>query len=352
MVSTATSGGWSTAFVATAAASGQRDPFHSSGAMTKAHLDEIPAQRLCSAHFSALGTRVDVLVTRSDELEPVLEHVRQIFDLVDRTFSRFRTDSELARLDWLPGTRQSASAMFLALLDAALRAARDTGGWFDPTVRDALEAAGYDRSFEQIESEGASRRRRPVPAGRWDEITYDRDRLWVHVPEGVRLDFGGIGKGFAVDEALRTMPPVRGGVLINAGGDLAVRGDPPVDGWRISVSEASHDRIEMVVALHAGALATSGLGHRTWTRDGVQLHHLIDPRTGAPASIHWRSVTVAARDCAAAEVAAKAAWLMGAAGPAWLVGRGLTGRFAATDGRVETAGSWPTVGSREESIHA
>ena len=95
------------------------------------------------------------------------------------------------------------------------------------------------------------------------------------------------------------------------------------------------------MTLAAGALATSGLGRRQWRRDGQRLHHLIDPHTGQPGASPWRYATVAARDCAAAEVAAKVAWLRGAAGPAWLAGLGLPGRFVGIDGRVEVIGAWP-----------
>jgi thiamine biosynthesis lipoprotein len=62
------------------------------------------------------------------------------------------------------------------------------------------------------------------------------------------------------------------------------------------------------VALGAGALATSGLGRRRWWRGGREWHHLIDPQTGQPGASPWRTVTVAARDCAVAEVAAKVGW--------------------------------------------
>ena len=300
-----------------------------------------------AGHFRALGSDIEVLVTDATQLDETVRHVRLRFDEIDRTFSRFRPDSELARLGWLPGIRQPASTLFLELLELALRAARDTNGWFDPTIRDALEAAGYDRSIERIEAEGPGPAR---PAGQWDRITFDRERHWVLVPEGVRLDFGGIGKGFAVDDALRTLPADHGGVLLNAGGDLAVRGVAPPAGWRIDIAADSFAPVESVVALHAGAVATSGLGRRAWARDGVRLHHLIDPHSGAPCESPWRSVTVAAGSCAAAEVAAKAAWLMGDDGPAWLAGLGFAGRFSGLDGRVETVGPWP--GAMKDLAHA
>lgn len=296
-----------------------------------------------SAHFRALGADVDVLVTEPDRLSSTVKHVQQRFDEIDRTFSRFRSDSELARLEWLPGMRQSASALFLEVLELALRAARDTGGWFDPTVRDAVEAAGYDRDIVEVEIDGPGPVRPAGAAVHWGQITRDRDRGWVCVPAGVRLDFGGIGKGFAVDYALRTLPPEQCGVLLNAGGDLATRGEGPVGGWRIGVPPGSEESNETVVALHRGAIATSGLGRRSWCRDGVRLHHLINPRTGSPGESPWITVTVVARSCAVAEVAAKVSWLSGLDGPAWLAGLGLTGRFVTIDGRVRTVGTWPVT---------
>ncbi len=294
-----------------------------------------------AAAFHALGTEIEVIVTDAEQLPAIVEHVQRRIDAIDRTFSRFRVDSELSRLEQLPNIRQPASPFFLELLELALRAARATGGWFDPTIRDALEAAGYDRSIDLIEAEGPGENRPGLPAGQWERIRFDRERRWVIIPDGVRLDFGGIGKGFAVDDALRTLSPHHCGVLINAGGDLAVRGPAPAGGWLCDISAAAGTRVETSVAIHEGALATSGLGRRQWVRDGSHLHHLIDPHTGVPGRSPWRTVTVAARECTAAEVAAKVAWLKGDDGPVWLTGLGLAGRFVARDGTIVSVGSWP-----------
>lgn len=294
-----------------------------------------------AAAFHALGTDIEVIVTDPEQLPAVVEHVQRRIEGIDRTFSRFRLDSELTRLELLPNVRQPASPLFLELLELALRAARATGGWFDPTIRDALEAAGYDRSIDLIEADGPGERRPALPAGQWERIRFDRERRWMILPEGARLDFGGIGKGFAVDDALRTLSTRHCGVLVNAGGDLAVRGPAPAGGWLCGISAEAGTRVETTVAIREGAMATSGLGRRQWVRDGVPLHHLIDPHTGAPGTSPWRSVTVVARECTAAEVAAKVAWLKGDDGPGWLTGLGLAGRFVAIDGTIATTGNWP-----------
>jgi thiamine biosynthesis lipoprotein len=292
------------------------------------------------AQFHGLGTTIEVLTTDPGALDEVVVHARRCLDEIDRTFSRFRQHSELSRLERGGNKPQRASALFLELLELADRATASTDGWFDPTIRDALEASGYDRSIEQLEADGPGPERDARPAGDWHRINYDRRRGLVELRDGVRLDFGGIGKGFFVDYALRTLP-VDCGVLINAGGDLAVAGPAPDDGWICDVGTTFGSEIDETVVLWEGALATSGLGRRQWLRNGKRLHHLIDPRTGRPGRSPWRIVTVGARSCVAAEVAAKVAWLRGETGPSWLNVIGLSGRFAGDDGRVVTVGSWP-----------
>jgi thiamine biosynthesis lipoprotein len=103
------------------------------------------------------------------------------------------------------------------------------------------------------------------------------------------------------------------------------------------------------VTLRAGALATSGVTTRSWSRDGAEpAHHLIDPATGVPADVRWACVTVCAATCLTADVAAKAAFLLGDDGPAWLEQQGLQGRFLAeTD--IVLAGGWPESSAPAES---
>ncbi len=294
-----------------------------------------------TARFDALGTEIVVSVTDVIYLGMVLEYTHQCIDDIDRTFSRFRSDSELERLHRDGGRTHSASPLFIELLSLALNAARSTGGLFDPTIRDALEAAGYDRSIELIESGGPGGEREYLPAGRWQEIEFDERRGDVRIPDGVRLDFGGIGKGFAVDYTLRGLPPVDCGVLISAGGDLAVAGPAPDGGWICDIESTTQADADETVMLESGAIATSGLGRRTWMRDGNALHHLIDPMSGKPAHSPWTFVTVIAGTCVAADVAAKTAFLKGVAGPDWIESIGIAGRFRALDGSITRTTRWP-----------
>jgi thiamine biosynthesis lipoprotein len=94
------------------------------------------------------------------------------------------------------------------------------------------------------------------------------------------------------------------------------------------------------ITLERGGLATSSIAKRTWQRAGTRLHHLIDPATGFPSSTPWSDVTVAAQSCYVADVAAKAALLLGTEGPSWLERRNLPGRFVTRAGDVGVTEQW------------
>ena len=143
--------------------------------------------------------------------------------------------------------------------------------------------------------------------------------------EPIELDLNGVVKSRTVDDALA----LAGRGWVSAGGDVATL-EPLVVGLPAGGS----------VALHSGGLATSSVAKRRWLADGAPQNHLIDPRTGAGTTSPWRDVTVAGPTCMAADVAAKAALLLGGDGPAWLDRRGLAGRFVGHDRRVVLNQVW------------
>ena len=96
-----------------------------------------------------------------------------------------------------------------------------------------------------------------------------------------------------------------------------------------------------VVSIQNGGLATSGTTNRHWRRGNETLHHLLDPRTERPAAPYWRTVTVAAASCLAANTASTAAMVLGPDAPDWLDHHGLPARGVRDDGAVVTVGDWP-----------
>ena len=243
-----------------------------------------------------MGCEIVVGGAGDDELEAI----ERLFAEREQRFSRFLPTSELSRVNATASAQMIVSAEFAQALDHALHAAALTNGLVDPTVGAAIAAAGYDRDFPTLSDD--ARPATPVPAGRWRDVRVTG--VLVTVPSDVALDLNGVVKGLAVDDALALLA---GDGFVSAGGDLAVRG-------RCVVALPGGE----TVSVHSGGLATSGITRRAWFRGGTPQHHLIDPLSGAPSRSGWAEVTVSGASCHVADVAAKAAFLLGDDGPGWL----------------------------------
>jgi thiamine biosynthesis lipoprotein len=298
-----------------------------------------------------MGTTVDVLVDTHHAA--LIGGVEALFGQWEATLTRFSPDSELSRLNSDPGRDVAVSAVLFTVVTAAVEAARDTAGSFDPTLLRQLEALGYDRTFAEVRRrrlmDGAASPPAARPGGAWRDVHLDPVRRSVRLPAGAGLDLGGIAKGMAVDAAIACL--MDSGCVtaaVDAGGDLAVVGLPAGEsGWpvRIELPEDGPQRGRpeggRVVRLDAGALATSGTSRRRWWMGGREVHHLLDPRTGRSADSGVWSATAVADTCQAAEVAATVAFLLGPSdGARWLDRRDLDGLLVLPDGRQVEAGPW------------
>jgi FAD:protein FMN transferase len=244
-----------------------------------------------------------------DPFELAAEGVRFVFTELDSRFSRFRTDSELSRINARAGRWTRTSRPFSELLAFSLQAAGETDGLFDPTVLPALVAAGYDRDFELLHTGLHAAPESPPPAGRWTQVRVDGSKVWL--PSGAALDFGGVAKGWAVDRAISACCDLTWAV-IDAGGDLRVTGEVPEGGVDVAIEDPFARGQEVLrLKLESGALATSSVLSRSW---GPGLHQLIDPRTARPARTGVVQATVWASTCADAEILAKWVLLAGPAG--------------------------------------
>jgi thiamine biosynthesis lipoprotein len=130
------------------------------------------------------------------------------------------------------------------------------------------------------------------------------------------------------------------GVLVGLGGDVATAGPAPAGGWQVLVQDQPDDPAARVTLGPGDAVATSSTVSRAWSRGDRRLHHIVDPRTGQPAQAPWRSVTVAARSCVAANTASTASLVHDDAA-AWLTGLGLPARLVGDGGRTRTLNAWP-----------
>jgi thiamine biosynthesis lipoprotein len=245
--------------------------------------------------FRAMGTDIELLVD-AEGANDALDAAEGEFHRLEALLSRFRDDSELSQLN--RDGSIDAGPDLLRVVELALAARERTSGRFDPTVHDAVVAAGYDRTFDELSADGAGELV-PVPAGGGVRIEGCR----IELEPGVRIDLGGIGKGYAAERAAEPLATA-GPCLVSAGGDIATRAGI----WPVGVET---DGGTITLELSARALATSGQDRRTWRRGGRAMHHLIDPRTGAPATSDIVRITVVATDAVDAEVLATSLFLAG-----------------------------------------
>jgi thiamine biosynthesis lipoprotein len=296
-----------------------------------------------TASFPALGTTAVVAVTDPGALADARAILAAHLDAVDLACSRFRPDSELALLN--AGALTDVSKLLFRSVCVALGAAAATGGLVDPTLGANLRAAGYDRTFALVRARDGWQISHCVRDSSWIDVRLDDERRAVGLPRGLELDLGATAKALAADDAARAIAEATdGGALVCLGGDLAVHGDIPPGGWPVLIADdhaAPLGGDGPVVSISSGGLATSGTAVRRWRTDEGEAHHILDPRTGAPARTSWRTVTVAAESCVDANTAATAAVVLGDRALEWLDERRLPARLVRNDGAVFTAAGWP-----------
>ena len=266
--------------------------------------------------FAAMGCEVVVGGGTSREHRAI----ERLFSERELIFSRFIPESQLNRVNASAGRLQTVSPLFAETLRIALHAADETEGLVHPTLGAALEAAGYTCDSASLASDPA-----PPARPRPSSPVFALGRV-VGLAPGVRLDLNGVVKSLATDDALALLP---GEGYVAAGGDVAARGE-------LTVALPGEGSVE----LRRGALATSGSVKRRWLRGGRVQHHLIDPRTGAPSESPWSQVTACGATCLAADVAAKAGFLLGDRGPLWLDRRAIPARFLARNGDITCNETW------------
>ena len=240
---------------------------------------------------------------------------------IEAKFSRYRSDSVVAEIHRAEGRTIRVDEETAQLLDLAARCHELSGGRFDITsgvLRQVWTFDGSDRvpSRNQVKA--------ILGSVGWERVTWSAPEL--RLPEGMEIDFGGLGKEYAVDRVAAlldhelTVP-----FLVNFGGDLRVSG-PRGDGsaWRVGVEDPGReDRAERLIEIRSGALATSGDARRFLLRKGVRYSHILNPRTGWPVSSAPRSVTVAAGSCTEAGILATLAMLQGKDAEAFLEAQGV-----------------------------
>lgn len=311
--------------------------------MTQEQTAEVCANT-ADAHWQRWSMDMQIVVTDRDALPAARHEVDAELDAVELAASRFRPDSEINALTQASGRPTEVSELLAEMLSAALLAARRTDGDVDPTIGAALIALGYDCDIAAIDSAAPLVSSVTLPAN-WSMIGID-NRV-VTVPPGVVLDLGATAKAVAADRcAARAHHATGSGVLVNLGGDIATAGTAPEGGWQVLVQDGDDEPASSVALPSAAAMATSSTVHRRWQRAKHVSHHILDPRSGRSADPVWRTVSVAAPSCFAANSISTAAIIRGWRALDWIGTQDIPARLVDTDRFVRTLGGWPNDGAR------
>ncbi|MBP9751872.1 MAG: FAD:protein FMN transferase [Candidatus Moranbacteria bacterium] len=245
------------------------------------------------------------------EMEEALDEAFRMFRAFESRFSRFLPESELSRFN--ASEKMVVSPDFFSLLESAKRRYEETDGLFDPSILSALKAEGYDGSFltESFGIPGDSFAEKHF----FRELRIDPVSRMTRKPIGLKIDLGGIGKGYVVDRVAEFLKREYEHFFICAGGDICAGGknmSAGYDYWAVDVEDPVSDTASIATLLLSDrAVATSGVDRRRWAVDGRERHHLIDPRTGRSAETDLVSVTVVGETVEAAEVWSKSLVILG-----------------------------------------
>jgi len=265
--------------------------------------------------FRAMGSDMLAIMEGEADCPPsIMELVPHWFEEWEQVLSRFRQDSELSLLNGTFDQPVEVSDTLWDVFQYALSAETITNGLVTPTVLDAMLEAGYNQNFDSLPRHQSGHGLQVLSAvNPLSVVTWNETSQTICLPCGVRLDFGGVAKGWAAHQTVERLNQY-GPVLMNAAGDIAVSG-PRAGGeaWQIGIKNPFDSEVDFeILKLKRGGVATSGKDRRRWTQNGQLRHHIINPNTGQPAETDVMTATIIAPTVMEAEASAKAVLILGA----------------------------------------
>jgi thiamine biosynthesis lipoprotein len=261
--------------------------------------------------FTAMASPCELLMEQQDTetATTLLRLVANEAIRLEHKFSRYRDDNITSRINRSDGAVIRVDDETARLLDFAQQLFDISDGLFDVTsgvLRRAWTFDGGDRIPAQALIDEL------LPMVGWDKVVWRNPELRLR--PGMEIDFGGIGKEYAVDRCVQLVrKQTDASVLVNFGGDLAItRARSDGDCWHIGRSSSDPAAPIAIIELERGALATSGDAHRFLFRDGIRYSHILNPKTGWPVEDPPHTVSVAAPTCIEAGILSTLALLQGA----------------------------------------
>ena len=261
-----------------------------------------------------MGTSYHITLV-ADQPAPadLAERIDAALDVVDQSMSTYKGQSQISRFNrLLSNDQQSISAEFAEVLAVSKLVWEQSGGAFDPTVGPLVDLWGFGpvATDDRIPNEQALAK---ALAEIGFEHVQSEGRILTKT-KPVRLDLSAVAKGYGVDQVAQLLEMLAlPDYLVEVGGEMRVSGvNPDGNPWRVAIEMPSlMPQVQRVIALHDGAVATSGDYRNYFERDGLRYSHTIDPRTGRPITHSLASVTVLAKTCAEADAWATALMVLG-----------------------------------------
>lgn len=268
--------------------------------------------------FRAMGTDVSVeIIMGVGHLEPkralsALETVKEIFVENEKIFSRFDSDSELAKINSNVGKEIVVSEKMFAVLVLCLKFNKISEGYFDPRVIGVLEKIGYDKDFKTNDlndTEGKEIEFEKFETDLREDLILNATQKTALIHR--RIDTTGIAKGYTVDEAAQYLKE-QGfeNYIVDGSGDMKASGfNNEHSVWRIGIEGL--DDSELMLRLENEGIATSGISRKRWLFGDKKVHHLINPKDPENFSYNIKTVTVIEEKTVEADGRAKVLVLMG-----------------------------------------
>lgn len=268
----------------------------------------------------AMGTDVSVEIvleggvdgSENARAQKDIESVREIFSANEKVFSRFRDDSELAKINSNLGKEVVVSEKMFAVLKLCMKFHGLSGGYFDPRIIDNLEKIGYDKDFRSNDLSSEAEKNielKKIDTKLQEDLIADVEKKSVTTKK--RIDTTGIAKGFTVDESAQFLKSQGWkNFVVDAGGDMFAQGlDEENHEWEIGVEGLDDSKIRL--RLKDEGIATSGISRKRWKIGEKKVHHLINPKDPENFSYDVKTVTVIERKTVEADGRAKVLVLIG-----------------------------------------
>lgn len=276
-----------------------------------------PAEESAERQFFAMDTVMSVKVS-GPKGEEAVEAVCSEISRLDALFSRTDPDSDISRLNAAAGsgTWTTLSGETAEVLTMARAYAEETGGAFDVTIAPVMDAWGFGTAEETYRVPDGETLQTLLPLVDSQKLTMGEDGTSARLElAGMEADLGGIAKGYAADRAVSLLEEAGiTSALLNLGTSTISLVGSKADGspWRVAVRDPADESGTLcVLELSDCALSTSGGYERYFEEDGQVYHHILDPKTGAPAQSGLSSVTVVTEQGTDADVWSTALYVMG-----------------------------------------